>query len=398
MKVCKTIRDPIHGNIELNELEVKLIDTPQLQRLRRIRQNGFCYLVYPSMNSTRFEHSLGVLYLADVVADHLDVGNHERETLRVAGLLHDVGHAAFSHTTDDILMSFGCTHEENAIHIILKTEISKILKTNGIKPKEVVDLITGKGALGKIISSEIDVDRMDYLIRDSHYAGVAYGVIDLERIIESMRIVDDELVVVKDGLEAVESLLINRNMMYQTVYRHHTKRIAETMFKQALAVLLKNKKITYKKLMSMDDADLINRLRNSSGYTKEMMVRLDSRKLFKIAFQEKIGLIAKMFRDDLIKNQERIQNRIATELGIRKGFVLLDMPEMKLSEFKIRIQDRKELKLIDEISSLARSLEKSEREKLMFCIYTAPEYLKKFKKLNLEKYIQFSQTKLGKFV
>ena len=118
----KIIRDPIHGNVELNEIELKLLDTPHMQRLRHIKQNWLCYLVYPAMNSTRFEHSLGVMHLAGKVADHLGLVE-ERKNLKLAGLLHDVGHCAFSHTSDHLLSRFGFDHEENSSRIILDTEI-----------------------------------------------------------------------------------------------------------------------------------------------------------------------------------------------------------------------------------------------------------------------------------
>jgi hypothetical protein len=216
----KTIRDSIHGNIKLDDLEIKLLDTPQMQRLRRIKQNGFCYLVYPAMNSTRFEHSLGVMYLAGLLSDHLNLRKDERKLLRVASLLHDVGHCAFSHTSDELLKRFKIFHEENSANIILRSEISDILKEGGVDPIEVANLIKGKGALSKLLSSEIDIDKMDYLIRDSYYAGVAYGVIDLERVIHGIKLMKDsgEVVVKRGSLEAVESLLISRNLMYQTVY------------------------------------------------------------------------------------------------------------------------------------------------------------------------------------
>ena len=124
----KIIRDPIHGNISLSELEVDLVDTMYFQRLRNIKQNGFCYLVYPAMNSTRFEHSLGVMHLAGILSDHLNLKEKDKNLLRATGLLHDIGHCAFSHTLDDIIKKLGHSHEENSSRIILKTEVSDILK------------------------------------------------------------------------------------------------------------------------------------------------------------------------------------------------------------------------------------------------------------------------------
>jgi len=398
MKPVKAIRDPIHGTIVLSELELELLDTPQLQRLRNIKQNGLCYLVYPAMNSTRFEHSLGVMHLARLAGDHLNLKDDEKARLGVAGLLHDIGHCAFSHTSDEILVRVGHSHEENSSRIIENTDISEILTGNGINPQEISELIKGEGNLAKVISSEIDVDKMDYLIRDAYYAGVAYGVIDLERIIYGMKLTKEDMVIKRGSLEAVESLLISRNMMYQTVYRHHTKRIVEAMFSHALIDMIENKKLSYEEFIQLDDIDLVYRMRNSGGYSEDVTKRIDERKLFKIVFQESISTIEDNFREDMIENSEKIEGEISNDFGVREGYLLLDMPEVKLSEFKVLVEFNNELKRIDEVSPLAKALEKSEREKLTFCIYAPPEDMKKFKNFNPERYIEFSQTRLGKFV
>jgi len=392
----KIIRDPIHGNIELNEIELKLLDTPEVQRLRHIKQNGLCYLVYPAMNSTRFEHSLGVMHLAGKVADHLNLVA-ERHDLRIAGLLHDIGHCAFSHTSDHLLSRFGFNHEENSSRIILETGISDILNSYGISPGKISDLVTGKGNLSKIISSEIDVDKMDYLLRDSYYAGVAYGIIDLERIIHTLKLAGGEIIVGSGGLEAAESLLIGRNMMHQTIYRHHTKRIVESMFANAVNSLLDDGKITYDSFLGMDDIDLVYTLRNSGGYAGEIMNRIDSRKLFKRVFAEKINKTLRSFRGEISKNKKEIENKISDDAKIPRGFLLMDMPYSEMSEFKVLVEYDNELRRIDEVSELAKALEKAELERLTFCIYADPKYRDNVKNLDIDDYIQYTQTMLKKF-
>ena len=207
----------------------------------------------------------------------------------------------------------------------------------------------------------------------------------------------DDLVIKKGSLEAVEFLLISRNLMYETVYRHHTKRIVESMFRKALSSLLK-KKLKYEDFLKMDDPDLVYRMRHAGGYSQEIMKRIDERKLFKTVFQEKMMLVEEAFKKDLHEDKEKIEEQIAKDHGIKKGYVLLDIPEARMSEFKTRVETDEGLKGIDEVSSLAKTLEKSEQEKLTLCIYTAPEYLPKMKGFNAEKYIEFAQTRLGKFI
>ena len=397
MDYVKNIRDPIHGTISLTELELKLLDTREMQRLRFIKQNGLCYLVYPAMNSTRFEHSLGAMHIAGLLSDHLELSVEDKKKIRAACLLHDIGHAPFSHATDEIMAEHNDSHEENSARIIQKTEIADHLEKHGLEPKEIADLIRGKGRLSKILCSEIDVDKMDYLVRDSYYAGVAYGTIDLERLIYGIKLVGDDLVVKRGNLEAVEFLLISRNLMYETVYRHHTKRIAETMIKNALTHLLK-KKLKYQDFLALDDVDLSYRMRHAGGYTQEMMKRIDERNLFKAVFQERMILVEETFREDLIQKREKIEDKIAKDHGIKKGHLLLDIPETKMPEFRAKVETDEGLKRIDEVSSLARTLEKSEQEKITFCIYTPTENNNKLKHFNPEKYIEFAQTRLGKFI
>ena len=399
MKPQKTIRDPIHGNIPLNELELKLLDTPLMQKMRRIKQNGLCYLVYPAMNSTRFEHSLGVMHLAGLVADRLNLKATKRLALKAAGLLHDIGHCAFSHTSDELLSRMGQSHEDISTKLIVDSEISDILRDYGINPSDVALLVNGREELGKIISSEIDVDKMDYLIRDSYYAGVAYGIIDLERIIYGIKLVKGQMVISKGSLEAVESLLISRTMMYQTVYRHHTKRIVESMFSHALNDIIENKKVSYQDFLLMDDIDLVSFLRHSGGFSQEIMMRIDSRRLYKTVFQERIQLVEENYRKEMIESRESIQKKISGDYGIEEGRVLLDLGESKMSEFMIKVEDDLgRLKRIDEVSNLAKVLEKSELEKLTFCIYAAPGELNKFKGFDPQDYIEFEQTRLGKYM
>ncbi|MFH1404019.1 MAG: HD domain-containing protein [Candidatus Altiarchaeota archaeon] len=396
MKPVKYVRDPIHGNIRLDALEKELLDTPHMQRLRNVKQNGFCYLVYPAMNSTRFEHSIGVMHLAGLVSEYLSLDEADTQSLKAACLLHDVGHGPFSHTSDNVLTRRGIPHEARSCEIIAKTEVADVLDRHGIEPTHVAGLVMGVGSIGKLVSSEIDLDKMDYLIRDSYYAGVAYGVIDVERVLYNLTLEDDDLYVNNRGLEAVELLLVSRNLMYQTVYRHHTKRIAESMFAHALENMLEEG-MSPDELSSMDDISLISHMRRQEGYVKDITSRIDERRLFKKIFHERINMMTETFRKELEENIRAIESKIASDYSVEDGYALLDFPEIRLNEFKVKIEVDGEYKRIDEVSTLARDLEKSEKEKLLFNIYAAPEQLGKLSGFKPEDYIEYAQTRLGKF-
>ena len=209
------IRDPIHGLIEFSEREKKLIDTPVFQRLRRIRQLAMAFLVYPGALHTRFDHSIGVMHIAGRICNELKkvrrnkVTKADIEKIRFAALLHDIGHGPFSHTSEEILTSANNTdkdegdsnadskqiskkiHEKITVDIIQTDQDIKRVLDSDDERNFVVKLIEDKDMWDwqrNIISSELDADKMDYLLRDAYFAGVKYGQYDLEQIIESCRI------------------------------------------------------------------------------------------------------------------------------------------------------------------------------------------------------------------
>lgn len=393
----KVIRDPIHGNIRLDGLFLSLLDTSYVQRLRNIKQNGLCYLVYPAMNSTRFEHSLGVFHLGGLLSDHLQLKEADKMALKAACLLHDVGHGPFSHTFDELMFRRGYDHESESERIIQETEVSDILKKAGVKPKSVVELIFGRGKLGKLLSSEVDVDKMDYLVRDAYYAGVAYGVTDVERLLYSIIFEKGDVLIEAGGLEAAESLLINRNMMYQTVYRHHAKRIAESMITHAVERMIREGSDATG-LFRLDDIGLISAMRSSKGYVRDMMSRLDRRDLFKNAHSENLHLLTEESKKELSESTGRIESMMAEEYGVAEGYLLLDYPETSMNEYRVKVKTPHGLKSISDVSQLAKSLEGSEKEKLTVNIYVRPEDRRKFSDFRPEDYFAYKQTRISGFL
>jgi len=239
------IRDPIHGFINLDELEAEVVQTYEFQRLRFISQLGTTSWVYPGCTHSRFEHSLGVLYLAKTVLERLRFSNLNREEpderiFRFASLLHDIGHAPFSHAGEEAkIFKNGLDHELMGEAIIRNSKIGKILsKALGSESIERIVFIM-KGAEGKLISKvdtlfsdllagQAGIDRMDYLLRDSHYSGVTYGKCDLPRLLETIRYNEEnDLYWEEGGIHALEQYIFARYFMFKDVYFHKTRRILD---------------------------------------------------------------------------------------------------------------------------------------------------------------------------
>ena len=289
----KIYRDSVHNIIRLKteddagNLLVRLIDTAEFQRLRRIRQLGLAHYAYQSAEHSRFTHSLGALHLATRILAKLDlkykISAEAKIAVRVAALLHDIGHGAFSHVLETIL---DFHHEDFTIEAVLsdETEVGRILKKFSTElPENVADIIRGTfrpTALAQLVSSQLDVDRMDYLLRDSLMTGAKYGIYDLEWIIKSIEIDEenDRLYVSGRGIYAVEDYLQARYYMFRQVYFHRTLRSAEnvlrSLFRRALYLfqnnkpvwfahgtpfekILKNEKLTLREHLELDDSDIM---------------------------------------------------------------------------------------------------------------------------------------------
>ncbi|WP_406660006.1 HD domain-containing protein [Methanolobus sp. ZRKC3] len=371
----KVIRDPIHGYIKMDKLTLSLIDSSLMQRLRRIRQLGLSNLVYPGANHTRFEHSLGVMHLASLLTEGIStVSQEEKEELRVAALLHDIGHGPYSHVTEGLMKHYTRQRHEDVKHILKKSEIADILSEHGISPAKVEDHIKGETDFGKILNSEIDVDRMDYLVRDSHYTGVAFGLVDHERLINEMQFYENKLVLTAGGVKAAESLLVSRFLMHPSVYFHHVSRIAETMFTRAVGDLIQRKELDPFELRMMDDAGISEMIRKDDGYAGELAERLSRRKLYKRALYvglDEVGEGVLKHR----KHNRRIEAEIADMAGIDQGDVLIDIPgKPDISEMKALVKMNGKMVSLDEASNIVATLEHAHRDNWKMGIYTPKEH------------------------
>jgi HD superfamily phosphohydrolase len=378
----KVIRDPIHDHIELDELALSLIDTPVIQRLRRIRQLGFSNLVYPGANHTRFEHSLGVYHLTRMLIDQVE--EHRRKELLAAALLHDVGHGPFSHATENLIQRYTKRKHDDVEAILRKGSVSDVLRDNSISISAVASHIRGETSIGQIINSEIDVDKMDYLVRDAHYTGVAFGLVDHIRLIHEIRFNENRLVLNEGGLQAAESLLVSRFLMHPTVYFHHVSRISESMCMHAAQYLIENEGLSPALLKRMDDAELMMKMKSSKGYPADIAGRLDERRLFKRALYvgfESLDSDGLKFR----KSMSRVENEIAETAGVEQGYVIVDIPEKPhLIEMRAQVLINGRMTPLDKASSLVAALEKAQTDNWRLGVFTPQEYREKVGKIARE--------------
>lgn len=244
----KILNDPIYGFIRIpNSLIFDIIEHPSFQRLRRVSQMGLSNLVYPGANHTRFHHALGCLHLMQKTVSILrvkgiNISEEEENALYIAILLHDIGHGAFSHALEHSIVT-GITHEEISLKYMhkLNNEFHGQLDL-------AIAVFTRKYHrvfLHQLISSQLDMDRLDYLKRDSFYTGVAEGNISSDRLIAMINVVNNELVIEKKGIYSVEKFLIARRLMYWQVYLHKTSIVAEHML---VKVLMRAKELAEKKV------------------------------------------------------------------------------------------------------------------------------------------------------
>lgn len=246
----RTYHDPLHGAIQLDRanpaeaLAIDLIDSAPFQRLRRIRQLGPAYLTFHGAESTRFTHSLGVLHLTRRALHHLershpDLAEH-RVVLYAAALLHDVGHAPFSHSGEDM---FGIRHEAWSARLIREdAALRQRLDAETFGTADAVaSLLEGTGhaplAIRALVSSQLDCDRLDYLLRDSHSTGASYGHLDLDRLLAGLVLAPDgSLAIHPRGLLAVEHYLVVRHLMYRSVYNHRLNVVCNWLLKRVIDV------------------------------------------------------------------------------------------------------------------------------------------------------------------
>jgi hypothetical protein len=235
------IIDPIHDFIRVYKHELSIIDSPLFQRLRRIRQLSGAHLTYPAAQHTRFEHSLGVMHIASQAGHALNekgfLKSDDIEIIRLAGLLHDIGHGPFSHLFEEIIQEKKISHENFGREIILKSEIGDSLSKNGFNKKLIAKIAFGDSKfqyMNEIVSGTLSADMMDYLLRDGYFTGAEHAKIDHKRITQSLNVHQKKLALERSALYSFESMMHSRYQMFKAVYFHKTVRAAEVMLIEAL--------------------------------------------------------------------------------------------------------------------------------------------------------------------
>lgn len=335
------IQDPVYGYIYITEPEKIIIDSYPVQRLHRLRQLAGAEYVYPAANHTRFEHSLGVMYLAGLSCENSNIAEYltkdELQTVRFAALLHDVGHGPFSHIYEHLLVKLNKTHEDLTRWLIEKSELRDKLQKVGQDPEAIGKLAVGelsepgKNFIDQIIQSAFDVDKLDFIVRDTYHTGAKYGYVDVFRLIHALDILEGNLAVDLGALSALESLILARVESFKSIYFHRVARAAQIM----IATAMENAKdelglIDFKtpeEYLALNDYTVWAMLKESEK-SRKIMEKLENRRLLKCAYEQtfyvKDKTVTSIFGVEEIRSQ--IRDKIAEKANLPLDAVMIDVP------------------------------------------------------------------------
>ncbi|MCE5296259.1 MAG: HD domain-containing protein [Euryarchaeota archaeon] len=406
MAEYKVIHDSVHGSVKVEGFFVDVMHRPEMQRLHGVHQLGMAYLVFPGAHHTRMEHSLGTFFLAGKMADALGISREDRTIVQSAAFLHDIGHSPFSHTLEAVLEHrTGMTHTDVGKAMIsgdlrvwnddeeevigAQGTISELLEANGVDADLVSDIIVspddpnvnGQSTLAvddgqahfnqdkfmrQMIHGPVDVDQMDYLLRDAHYTGVAHGTIDLDRLLDTMELHNGDVTIRKNGIVAVEGLMVARSLMYTSVYFHKTVRIAEMMLCKAVEQGSEN---VIETIHRDTDSALQEKLFKDGGDAARIMTMLKFRHLYKKAFafsigdldEDQLNVLSKLTDYDHRRTKER---EIAEKANITEADVIVDMPtkeilltEPRIGKTEVPIWNGERVRSLSKYSPLAKAIQ-----------------------------------------
>jgi HD superfamily phosphohydrolase len=340
MKFVGEITDPIHKHIRFTKVEHDILDNQMFQRLRRIRQLAGAHLIYPSAQHSRFEHSLGTMHIAGYAGETLLSKGYleseeEIQELRLAALLHDIGHGPFSHLFEEVLNEKNRkNHEDIGKEIILKSEISDIISRYGHHPSTISNLSCGQSKikfLNEIIAGSLSADIMDYLPRDGMFTGTEYGNIDYHRLVTSFRVVTkNHLALDRSALYSFESMLISRYEMFKAVYFHKTVRSAEVMLLHSMLLAddqLNLTDISLENFLELTDENVLERiisLKHQNEIASKLAIDYRSRRLLKCVYERFLHRHDPTFKKINRDTLNDLGLRIAEEAGVSGSSVFVD--------------------------------------------------------------------------
>ena len=336
------IKDPVHGYVYITKIEKDVVDSFPMQRLHRLRQLAGAEYVYPGANHTRFEHSIGTMYLAQQLVRNPNISQYlsteETAMIRLAALVHDVGHGPFSHVFEYLLEKYlDKNHEEMTLWIIRKSELSDIIRGGGYNAEAIAKLAVGslrqKGRtyMDQIIQSAIDVDKLDFVLRDTYHTGAKYGNVDVSRLIQMLDVLNENLAVNIGALSALESFILARIESFRSIYFHRVSRAAQIMLATAMekakdALGLVDYK-TPEEYLSLNDYTVWTMLKLCEE-SRNIMENLERRRLLKCSYDKTFHLrdktISKLFSTEEIRNEMRDQ--IAQKARVDPQTVVIDVP------------------------------------------------------------------------
>ncbi len=387
----KVLRDPLYGYITVDyKIISDLIDSREFQRLRRIRQLAGVGQVFQTAEHSRFTHSLGAYHMASLVIQNVEgtecMNEYERLVFMISALLHDIGHGPFSHAFENIMSA---THEDMTIKLILSplTEINQILSVSDTLAEDVASVIRHDGKytlIESLVSSQLDVDRMDYLSRDAYMTGAAYGHIDYFRILRSMKIVDNKLLVRASGVHSIESYLMSRYHMYFQVYYHPTARSYECVLEaiyQRIKDLYLNKHNFISNISSLlkvienpDDIISYIDLDDSyvNGFIKQMTKSKDKvlNKLCNAFLNRKLFKVLDLANDIDEEDIKKIEDSYPEDLKkyyykhvVSTGVAYTHSKKSDINDIKVLLPNGK-VKSLDQFSPIIKSLTSSSYKKI----------------------------------
>lgn len=399
----KVIQDPVHGAVSVDGPFLGILDRPEMQRLRRVKQLGLSNLVFPGANHTRFEHCLGTYHLAGRMADAVCLDPDTSRILRMAGLLHDVCHPPYSHTLEAFMEeATGRDHMELARALVFGDvpfcrkededmfggldSMAEVMEAEGIPPGDVCDFISfpqsvrsfsldswdgydhfpSRDYAHQIIHGPVDADQIDYLMRDSLHTGVCHGKVDVDRLLETMEVVNDRIVLGRGGITAAEGLMVSRSLMFTSVYLHETTRIAQRMAVKALSA----SDADVSDLHLLGDLDLTSRIASGGGRASLEIRRLSARVLDKKALAIYDDQAGDDVRETLLgyagrKGADRLETEIADAAGVDPMDVCVEITTrenlkgmMSIGKTDVSISDGQgRIRSLTRYSPIARALQ-----------------------------------------